>query len=148
MQPHMDPYALRPLLVGCILMLSLAGGPVARAAQDEKTANDAIQALLKERLAIVTTIYEQRLETHKAGETSLAQVVEARADLLSAKLDLCETKEERLKLHEEMVKLAGESASALEGLSKAGVIPQVELLKAKLQLVKARLALERAKAAK
>jgi len=148
MQPHIDPYALRSLFIGCILTLSLAEGTVAQAAQDEKTANEAIQALLKERLAIVTTIYEQRLEAHKQGETSLAQVMEARADLLSAKLELCETKEERRNVHEEMVKLAGESLSALEGLSKAGVIPQVELLKAKLQLVKARIALERAKAAK
>jgi len=145
MQLHTHFYALRSLLVGCILTLSVAEGTVA---QDENTANDEIKALLKERLAIVTTIYEQRLEAHKQGETSLENVLEARADLLSARLELCETKDQRVKLHEEMVRLAGESLSALEGLSKAGVIPQVEFLKAKLQLIKARIALERAKAAK
>jgi len=139
---------MRSLFIGWILMLSLAEGMVAQAAQDEKPENDAIKALLNERLAIVTTIYEQRLEAHKHGKTSLEKVVEARTDLLSARLELCETKDQRVKVHAEMVKLAGEAVSAFEGLSKAGVIPQVELLKAKLQLVQARLALERAKAAK
>ncbi len=137
----------RSLLAGCILAIWLVDFPGTLAAQDE-SASDAIKPLLKERLAIATTIYEQRMEAHKQGVTSYEQVVKARANLLGAKLDLCESKVERLAVHEEMVKLAAESVSALEGLTKAGVVPQHELLNAKLELLTARIDLERAKAAK
>ncbi len=135
------------LLTGSLLAICLVAAPSARAAQEEPV-GDAIQLLLKERLAIVTTIYEHRMEAHKQGAASFEQVAKARVNLLAAKLDLCESKVERLAVHEEMVKLAAESVSILEALSKANAVPQVELLNAKLELLTARIALERAKVAK
>jgi outer membrane protein TolC len=137
----------RWLLVGCILAICLVDAPGALAAQNEP-ANEAIKQLLKERLAIATTIYEQQMEAHKQGATSFERVRKAMANLLNAKLDLCETKVERLGVHEEMVKLAAQSVSNVEALSKASEVPQFELLNAKLELLTARIALERAKADK
>jgi outer membrane efflux protein len=147
MKSYGSSHLMRPMLIGSILTLSLAGGSVTAAAPDDP-ASDEVKSLLKERLAIVTTIYEQRLAAHKQGATSLEQVTQARADLLRAKLDLCETKDERLAVHAEMVKLAEDSLQAVESVFKSGVIPQGELLKVKLELLEARLGLARAKAAK
>ena len=88
MQPRTYSPVCLWLLATTILAICLVAAPSARAAQDEP-ANEAIKSLLKERLALATTIFEQRRDAHKQGVTSFEQVARAQANLLAAKLDLC-----------------------------------------------------------
>ena len=102
--------------------------------------------MLKERLTILTTIYEERSRAHKQGLMSLDKVHDAQQALLEAKLDLCDTKAQRLAIHEEFVSLARQTAEVVEALAKAAEVPHTELLSARLRLLEAQIRLERAKA--
>ena len=129
----------------CAVMLCLASAPNARA-QDPSTDSPALKQLLKERLAILTMIYESQAEGHKQGVISFDKVQEAQLAMLEAKLELCDTKEERLKVHEEIVDAAKKSVQVAEELYKSAQAPQSEWLAAKVRVLDAQIRLERAKA--
>lgn len=139
----------------CVLTAATAGvlaltlGPIGLSSAAQKPPeNDAVKALLKERVVALTKIHDLTLQGFKWGQTSYDKVLAAQSALLSGKLDLCETNAERVKAHEEMVKLAEEMVSAVRKLAAVQQATTVDLLKAEVQLLEARIGLERTKAAK
>jgi outer membrane protein TolC len=106
-----------------------------------------VKQLLRERLEILSTIYQSRRKAHKSGAMGLDKVLQANAALLEARLELCDTKQERLKVHAEIVELARQTVETVEKLTKTAEVPQSELLDARLRFLEARIALERARSA-
>jgi len=133
--------------VGLALALVLGAAGVVLA-QEAVAANDTIKKLLQKRLEIVIEIHTLLVEGYKVGEVEFRQVAEARMLMLSAQLDLCETKKERVKVHHETVEAAKELLRIVTDLAKAEEVGQVDVLKAKAQLLEAQIALERLKASK
>lgn len=145
----------RTRLILCALLavaagiLTLAIAPSGRSpAAQRPQANDAVTALLKERVAALARIHDLTLQGFKAGQISYEKVLAAQSALLNGKLDLCETNVERVKAHEEMVKLAGEMVAAVRKLVDDQQASGIDLLKAEVQLLEAKIGLERAKATK
>lgn len=134
-------------LVCCAVMLCLAIAPNARA-QDPARDTAAVKQLLKERLAILTTVYEAKAEGHKQGVISIDKVHDAQLAMLEAKLELCETAEERLQVHKEVVEVSQKAVQVAEELYKSAQLPQFELLAAKVRVLDTQIRLERAKAAR
>jgi hypothetical protein len=130
----------------CVVLSFLSAGTVSAA--DPPADSPQVKQLLKERLAILTTIYEERSQAHKQGLMSLDRVQDAQQALLEAKLELCETKAQRLAIHEEFVSLARQTAQVVEALAKAAEVPHDQLLSARLRLLEAQIRLERTKAEK
>lgn len=130
-----------------VLTLTLSqSGP--RAAAQRPPENDAVKALLKERVVALAKIHDLTLQGFKGGQISYEKVLAAQTALLNGKLDLCETNAERVKAHEEMVKLAEEMVTAVRKLVEVKQATNIDLLKAEVQLLEAKIGLERAKAAK
>lgn len=134
-------------LVAGVLTLTLGQTGPSQAAQKPQE-NDAVKALLKERVAALAKIHDLTLAGFKGGQISYEKVLAAQSALLNGKLDLCETNAERVKAHEEMVKLAEEMVTAVRKLVEVKQATTIDLLKAEVQLLEAKIGLERAKAAK
>ncbi|MBX9581622.1 MAG: TolC family protein [Gemmataceae bacterium] len=139
----------------CVLAVTAAGvlaltlvptGPSPAAHKPPE--NDAVKALLTERLAALAEIHEQVLQAFKGRQVHFSEVVAAQSALLRGKLDLCETNAERVKVHEELVKAAEEMSEVVQRMVEAKVATGIDALEARVQLLDARIGLERAKAAK
>ncbi len=96
----------RPSL--CVLACMIAGVlalPLypngTRAAAQKPPENDAVKALLKERVVALAKIHDLTLQGFKGGQISYEKVLAAQTALLNGKLDLCETNAERVRVHEE-----------------------------------------------
>lgn len=131
------------------VVLTLTLGPTGPSPAAQKPPeNDAVKALLKERVVALARIHDLTLQGFKAGEISYDKVLAAQTALLNGKLDLCETNAERVKAHEDMVKLAEEMVAAVRKLVEVKNATSLDLLKAEVQHLEARIGLEKAKAAK
>ncbi|MBX9623591.1 MAG: TolC family protein [Gemmataceae bacterium] len=127
-----------------VLALTLGPSPAAQKPPE----NDAVKALLTERLAALTQIHEQALQAFKGGQYPMTEVLAAQAALARGKLDLCETNAERVKVYEEMTKVAEQTVQAVRKMVGVQQATGLDVLKAEVQLLEARIGLERAKAAK
>ena len=95
--------------------------------------------VLKEILALKETMYRN-------GMATFEQVNEAKREVAKAELGLCESDNERIKTQERIVALAQDLVNLREAQFQAAKIPQVELLRAKADLLEALSDLDRAKA--
>lgn len=148
MRPHtrLSLCVLACMAAGALALTLVPAGPSPAAQRPPE--NDAVKALLKERVVALAKIHALTLEGFKGGQISYEKVLAAQTALLNGKLDLCETPAERVKAHEEMVKLAEEMVTAVRKLVEVKQATNIDLLKAEVQLLEARIGLERAKAAK
>jgi colicin import membrane protein len=111
-----------------------------------KPENDAIAALMKERIGLFEQIVVLEEKAMEAGRGSSERIFLAREQLARAQLDVAATEKERLAIHEKIVALARELEKVAEEHNKAGTVPMVDLLRAKNHRIEAEIALERARA--
>jgi hypothetical protein len=114
--------------------------PGDRAAQDAR-----LQALLKERLAILRDMAATLKEQYKSGVASHEMVQQAELRVSRAELDLCETDKERVAVHEKIVDIMKENEKRIAQLRKAGAVSEGEMAETKLKRLDAEIDLERAR---
>jgi hypothetical protein len=129
-----------------------AGNPPARVEgkkeTDRKPQEDKVQALLRERLAILKQIAAETERVYKdTGRLPVQDVVQAKLHAAKAELDLCESDRERVPVHERIVALAKEAEMLVGAQVEAGKLQHWELLRARVSRLETEVALERARAA-
>jgi outer membrane protein TolC len=135
------PKVLAGAVLSVLMMATIAGLPAA------ETPDAELQRLLQERIAILTKMSEFASAAHRQGAMSLSEVLESRRMLLSAKLDGAESKAERVKVLEEIVKLAEQTQAMTEQRAKSAEVSQLQVLKAKADVLEVKIKLQREKAA-
>ena len=140
-----------PLLmsVGFMLIMAVAVGTLGFALAEERTETNAtVDALLKERFALLSKIHDIQLNRYQVGRTiTFEDVLEAKMALNEARLDLCKMKAERIETRREMVATAEKMLDLVKANVEAATATGVDALKAEARLVEMRIALEREKAA-
>lgn len=139
----------------CVLAVTAAGvlaptlvptGPSPAAQKPPE--NDAVKALLTERLAALDKINDLSMQAYQGGELPMDQMLAAHMALLRGKLDLCETNPDRVKVYEGMVQVAEELLKSVRRRADLKQVSGVDVLKAEVQVLEAKIGLEKAKAAK
>ena len=148
MRPHIRSRLFLFVVLTAGALVATTGATNSGTAPQKPAENDAVNTLLKERVAALGKIHDLTLQGFKGGQISYEKVLSAQSALLAGKLDLCETNAERVRAHEEMVKLAEAMVAAVRKLAELSQASAIDLLKAEVQLLEARIGLERAKAAK
>jgi hypothetical protein len=123
-----------------------AQGKPAEGEAPAKPENDAIAALMKERIGLFEQIVVLEEKAMEAGRGSSERIFLAREQLAKAQLEVAATEKERLAIHEKIVALTRELEKVAEEHNKAGTVPMVDLLRAKNHRIEAQIALERARA--
>ena len=124
--------------VVAIICLTTDGSRAHAAAGDSR-----LKELLKERLTVLQEIADQATRAYQAGQTSFAQLMEARQAAGNAELDLCETDKERIAVLSRLLTEAKEHERIVSEQVKAGAVPSSIGLKAKASRLQIEIAVER-----
>jgi outer membrane protein TolC len=120
-------------------------------AQDKSGSADKIKELKEKRLVLLVKIYENTFRSWPQGKITVAQVHQAKTDLLAARLDLAEKKEDRIKICEEAVQDAEAWENRVVDRFNKGEIDGpngIDVDRSRAYVLEIRIALEKAKAAK
>jgi multidrug efflux pump subunit AcrA (membrane-fusion protein) len=133
---------LMPGLSARVRLSSPRGGPpVGKPVEGSR-----VQALLKERLAVLKEILAETEKLHEqSGAIPVEDVLQARSAVLKAELELSEGGKDRVEIHERIVALARELENVTDLRFQAGRVPHTALLAAKANRLEAEVALEREK---
>jgi RNA polymerase sigma factor (sigma-70 family) len=121
-------------------------GKGAKPEAKEPAANHKVQALLKERLAILKGMQSRAEKLYQAGQASQGALQQINLRVLKAELDLCETDKERVAVHEKVVAVLKGIEQQAGELAKRGAAAAGTLQEARLNRLEAEVALERARA--
>jgi hypothetical protein len=108
--------------------------------------NQKVQALLKERLAILKDMQHRTAKRHQAGQASKGELLEINLRVLKAELDLCPTDRERIAVHEKIVAVLKAIEHQVGELARHSAAAAGTLLEARLNRLEAEIDLERARA--
>jgi RNA polymerase sigma factor (sigma-70 family) len=112
----------------------------------EPAPNQRVQALLKERLAILQGMQSRAEKLYQTGQASKGEVQQINLRVLKAGLDLCATDKERVAVHEKVVAVLKAIEQRAGELARRGAAAPGTLLEARLNRLEAEIALERARA--
>jgi RNA polymerase sigma factor (sigma-70 family) len=121
-------------------------GEGAKPEAKEPAPNHKVQALLKERLAILKGMQSRAEKLYQAGQASKGALQQINLRVLKAELDLCETDKERVAVHEKVVAVLKAIEQQAGELAKRGAAAAGTLQEARLNRLEAEVALERARA--
>jgi RNA polymerase sigma factor (sigma-70 family) len=108
--------------------------------------NQKVQALLKERLAILKEMQNRVDKRYQTGQGSKGELLQITLRVLKAELDLCATDKERIAVHGNMVAVLKAIEQQAEELANRMAADAGTLLEARLNRLEAEIALERARA--
>lgn len=141
------PFGRRLIIAGVALVL-LCGTFGIAWAQQQVAKKERIRELQEERLAVAKEFVNLMKVQANQGVGRSEELLNATRLLLEAELDLCLTKEDRIRVHQDMVKVAETIYEQHEQRVRAAITTRSELLRAKLNLLKAQIDLERVNASK
>jgi hypothetical protein len=108
--------------------------------------NQKVQALLKERLAILKDMQNRAEKLYQTGQASKGALQQINLRVLKAELDLCATDKERIAVHEKMVAVLKAIEQQVAELARRSAAAAGTVLEARLNRLEAEIALERARA--
>jgi RNA polymerase sigma factor (sigma-70 family) len=120
-------------------------GKEAKPEAKEPAPDQKVQALLKERLAVLKEMQNRADKLYQAGQESKGELLQIKLRVLKAELDLCATDKERIAVHEKMVAVLKEIEQQVEELVKQNAAGAGAVLEARLNRLEAEIALERAR---
>jgi hypothetical protein len=121
-------------------------GQGAKPEAKEPTPNHKVQALLKERLAILKGMQSRAEQLYRTGQASKGALQQINLRVLKAELDLCATDKERVAVHEKTVAVLKAIEQRAGELARRGAAAAGTLQEARLNRLEAEVALERARA--
>ena len=121
-------------------------GKGAKPEAKEPAPNHKVQALLKERLAILKEMQNRAEKLYQTGQVSKGELLQINLRVLKAELDLCETDKERVAVHEKVVAVLKAIEQQAEELARRRAADAGILLEARLNRLEGEIALERARA--
>jgi RNA polymerase sigma factor (sigma-70 family) len=105
-----------------------------------------VQALLKERLAILKEMQNRAAKLYQTGQGSKGELLQINLRVLKAELELCATDKEQIAVHEKIVAVLKAIEQQVGELAKQRAADAGTLLEARLNRVEGEIALERARA--
>ena len=130
--------ACASLVVVVALQLFAGDEPDARAGSKD------VQALLRERRAVLQEAARIAEEVFQAGRIPLASVIESQRELARADLDLAATSQERIAIYRRLVEQSTALEKATESQYKAAQATQLDMLKSTAARLQAQIELARA----
>ena len=120
-----------PVIATAVLLATMLGWLAAGESSNSPTDSERVREILNERLEVLTAIAKLQRQGYQSGETDLASVLAAEADVLSAKLELANTSEERIAILEQTVENARQLEEVTHKLLETRSGSRVDALKAK-----------------